>query len=115
MGENTGMDFGEGKIYFSGTTAFGELVGDNSISELSVRRAEVEQTNSSVILGERLILKAYRRLQKGVNPDLEIGRHLTERGTLREHAAARRGDRVHRPRRRDDHSGPPAGLRGEPG
>jgi maltose alpha-D-glucosyltransferase/alpha-amylase len=78
MGENTGMDFGEGKIYFSGTTAFGELVGDNSISELSVRRAEVEQTNSSVILGERLILKAYRRLQKGVNPDLEIGRHLTE-------------------------------------
>ena len=78
MGENTGMDIGEGKIYFSGTTAFGELVGDDPISELSVRRAEVEQTNSSVILGERLILKAYRRLQKGMNPDLEIGRYLTE-------------------------------------
>ena len=44
-----------------------------------MRRADVEQTNSSVILGERLILKAYRRLQKGMNPDLEIGRYLTEK------------------------------------
>ena len=44
------------------------LVGEEPVEELSVRRAEVEQTNSSVILGERLILKAYRRLQKGVTP-----------------------------------------------
>ena len=43
-----------------------------------MRRAEVEQTNSSVILGERLILKVYRRLQKGTNPDLELRRYLTE-------------------------------------
>jgi maltose alpha-D-glucosyltransferase/alpha-amylase len=38
----------------------------------------VEHTNSSAILGERLILKAYRRLQKGMNPDLEMGRYLTD-------------------------------------
>jgi maltose alpha-D-glucosyltransferase/alpha-amylase len=78
MGENREMVIGEGRIRFSGTDAFGELIGDEPVSELSVRRAEVEQTNSSVILGERLILKAYRRLQKGTNPDLEIGRYLTE-------------------------------------
>jgi maltose alpha-D-glucosyltransferase/alpha-amylase len=78
MGENREMVIGDGRIRFSGTDAFGELIGDEPVSELSVRRAEVEQTNSSVILGERLILKAYRRLQKGTNPDLEIGRYLTE-------------------------------------
>jgi maltose alpha-D-glucosyltransferase / alpha-amylase len=78
MGENREMEIGEGRIRFSGTGMFGELVGEDPISELSVRRAEVEQTNSSVILGERLIMKGYRRLQKGMNPDLEIGRYLTE-------------------------------------
>jgi maltose alpha-D-glucosyltransferase/alpha-amylase len=79
MGENTGVSIGEGEIHFSGTDVFGKLVGDVPVGELSVRRADVEQTNSSVILGERLILKAYRRLQKGMNPDLEIGRYLTEK------------------------------------
>jgi maltose alpha-D-glucosyltransferase/alpha-amylase len=78
MGKDREVGIGEGRIRFSGTDVFGELIGEESVSELSVRRAEVEQTNSSVILGERLILKAYRRLQKGTNPDLEIGRYLTE-------------------------------------
>jgi maltose alpha-D-glucosyltransferase / alpha-amylase len=78
MGKDREVEIGEGRIHFSGTDVFGGLIGDGPVSELSVRRAEVEQTNSSVILGERLIMKAYRRLQKGTNPDLEIGRYLTE-------------------------------------
>jgi len=82
MGEKREMGLGEGTIRFSGTAAFDELVGEDPVSELSVRRAEVEQTNSSVILGERLILKAYRRLQMGMNPDLEIGRYLTEQASF---------------------------------
>ena len=79
MGKDREVGIGEGRIRFSGTDVFGELIGEESVSELSVRRAEVEQTNSSVILGERLILNAYRRLQKGTYPDLEIGRYLTEK------------------------------------
>ena len=79
MGENGEMGLGEGTIRFSGTGVFGELVGDEPVAELGVRRAGVEQASSSVILGERLILKAYRRLQKGTNPDLEMGRYLTEK------------------------------------
>jgi maltose alpha-D-glucosyltransferase / alpha-amylase len=78
LGKDREVGIGEGRIRFSGTDVLGELVGEETVSEVSVRRAEVEQTNSSVILGERLILKAYRRLQKGTNPDLEIGRYLTE-------------------------------------
>jgi maltose alpha-D-glucosyltransferase/alpha-amylase len=79
IGENREMSIGEGEIQFSRTDVFAGQLGDEPIGELRVRRSEVEQSNSSVILGERLILKAYRRLQKGTNPDLEIGRYLTEK------------------------------------
>ncbi len=42
----------------------------------SVSRAE--QSNTSIIYGDRFILKLFRKLEQGVNPDLEIGRFLTE-------------------------------------
>jgi maltose alpha-D-glucosyltransferase/alpha-amylase len=47
-----------------------------------------EQSNSSIVLGDRLILKLYRILAAGTNPDLEIGRFLTERGFERVPAVA---------------------------
>jgi len=49
-----------------------------------------EQTNTSVRFGQRYILKLFRRLHDGPNPDLEIGRVLTESGF--EHAAAVAGE-----------------------
>jgi maltose alpha-D-glucosyltransferase/alpha-amylase len=38
-----------------------------------------EQSNTSIRFGDRLIIKLIRKLSLGVNPDLEIGRLLTEK------------------------------------
>ncbi len=38
-----------------------------------------EQSNSSIVYGDRFILKLYRKLEEGTSPELEIGRFLTER------------------------------------
>ena len=46
---------------------------------VDVRPVGVEQSNSSVVFGEQLILKAFRRVEPGVNPELELLRFLTER------------------------------------
>ena len=38
-----------------------------------------EQSNTSVVYGDRFILKIFRRFQEGTNPEVEIGRFLSER------------------------------------
>jgi maltokinase len=58
-----------------------------------VRPMGAEQSNSSVVLDERFVLKAYRRLGAGPNPELEILRFLTERNFP--HIAALRGWYAH--------------------
>ena len=44
------------------------------------RRLRVEQSNTSVVLGDRLILKLYRLLEPGDNPDVEVSAFLTAAG-----------------------------------
>jgi maltokinase len=44
----------------------------------TVRLLGVEQSNSSVVLDERHILKLYRRLEAGPNPELEVLRALAD-------------------------------------
>src|SRR5207237_8165765 len=51
----------------------------SSDNRLDPRLSGAEQSNNSVIFGERLILKLFRRLEPGVNPDLEVSRFRTAR------------------------------------
>jgi maltokinase len=46
----------------------------------AVRPIGVEQSNSSVVLDERYVLKVYRRLEAGPSPELELLRALGEAG-----------------------------------
>jgi maltose alpha-D-glucosyltransferase / alpha-amylase len=57
---------------------FQEILG-SAETPLAVRRSTAEQSNTSIVYGDRFILKLFRRLEPGLNPDAEIGRHLTEK------------------------------------
>jgi maltose alpha-D-glucosyltransferase/alpha-amylase len=48
-------------------------------SSLPIRRGSAEQSNSSIIYGDKLIFKLFRRQQAGPNPEIEIGKFLTEK------------------------------------
>jgi maltose alpha-D-glucosyltransferase/alpha-amylase len=48
-------------------------------SDLPLSLRQSERGNTSVFYGEEFVLKTFRRIEEGVNPDLEIGRHLAER------------------------------------
>jgi trehalose synthase-fused probable maltokinase len=62
--------------------AFAELAGTDP-SELEPRPLGAEQSNTSLRYGDRLVLKLFRKLEPGVNPDLEVGRFLTRATTFR--------------------------------
>ena len=56
-----------------------------------------EQSNSSVVYDDRLILKFFRRVEEGINPDLEMTAFLTERAQY-QHVPALAGFIEYRPR-----------------
>ena len=52
--------------------------GEFSVLEKS-RVLKAEQSNTSFVYGDKLIFKLFRKLEEGVNPELEIGRFLSEK------------------------------------
>jgi maltokinase len=47
---------------------------------LAPRVLQAEQSNSSLVYGDEFILKVFRRIQPGVNPDLEVSAALAQQG-----------------------------------
>ena len=82
-GSSIGVD--ESRITFFGA----EGLSDRTRGVESVRPMGAEQSNSSIVFDDAVALKLYRRIEPGVNPELEILRFLTERGF--EHVAALEG------------------------
>jgi maltose alpha-D-glucosyltransferase/alpha-amylase len=66
-----------GKLQFRPTAAFADIAGPD-FAALQVERPRGSSSNTIVNMRERLMLKGYRRLRVGINPELEMGLYLTE-------------------------------------
>ncbi len=71
----------KGELVVTQTPALRQILADknNSLSASSVKG---EQSNTSIIYGDKAIVKLFRRVEQGVNPELEIGRFLTEQANF---------------------------------
>lgn len=67
-----------GELVASHTAALGNIC--DSVPEIESAVSRAEQSNTSIIYGDRFILKLFRKIEPGINPDLEICAHLTKQG-----------------------------------
>ncbi|MGH6608702.1 MAG: putative maltokinase, partial [Burkholderiaceae bacterium] len=75
MGRNQTHALARSSLVFTTTRAYAQHVSDPLPA---ISHPALEQSNSMVIFGSQLVLKAYRRLRRGINPEIEIGRFLTD-------------------------------------
>ncbi|HEY9446249.1 MAG TPA: maltose alpha-D-glucosyltransferase, partial [Burkholderiales bacterium] len=85
-----------GMLRFLPTSAYTQIAG-TAVAALPVERPQAQSSNTIVTLGERMLLKGYRHVRPGANPEVEMGRYLTEvarfphcvplAGTVEYHAA----------------------------
>ncbi|HEX8726475.1 MAG TPA: maltose alpha-D-glucosyltransferase [Gemmatimonadaceae bacterium] len=65
-----------GTLSVARTRKFNALVASDE--PLSPQPVRSEQSNTSVVFGNRLICKLFRKVEEGINPDVEVERFLTE-------------------------------------
>jgi maltose alpha-D-glucosyltransferase/alpha-amylase len=70
------LETANGRMRFRATAAFAAMGSD--IASLPVGRPSGVSSNTVVTVDETLFLKGYRHLREGLNPELEMGRFLTE-------------------------------------
>jgi maltose alpha-D-glucosyltransferase / alpha-amylase len=70
-----------GDIVARPTRAFAKL-RSFAPEKLEATPLKTEQSNTSILYGDQLFLKVFRRLGEGVNPELEIGSFLTEKASF---------------------------------
>ena len=76
MRSNAEFQSGQDEFIFR----WAENAGAGLGGTVDVRPVGVEQSNSSIVFGDQLILKAFRKVEPGVNPELELLRFLSARG-----------------------------------
>ncbi|HSK92096.1 MAG TPA: hypothetical protein VK875_12370, partial [Euzebyales bacterium] len=64
----------------SGATIDGDPTGPGTVPP-SGRTLGVEQSNTSLVFGETVMLKLFRRIERGINPDIELTGVLTAAGS----------------------------------
>jgi maltose alpha-D-glucosyltransferase/alpha-amylase len=100
VGQGLTVPFLAGTLLGTTGQSFAALRGDAS-QPLAVERSAAEQSNTSVRFGDRIILKIFRRLESGPNPDCEITQYLSDvRHNL--HVPSFVGALYYRPREGED-------------
>lgn len=75
--DDTRLPSSAGELRFECTEQLAGLaLGEDS----EVRYLSAEQSNSSVVIGERVVLKLIRRVNPGIHPELEMSAYLTAAG-----------------------------------
>jgi maltose alpha-D-glucosyltransferase/alpha-amylase len=69
------IEAGQGRLEFRTTKEFPR---DARIVVEDVRAVDTEQSNTTVLVGGEFVVKLFRRLEAGINPEIEIGRFLTQ-------------------------------------
>ena len=69
--------------------------------EVVVTPINAEQSNTSLTVGDRAVVKLFRKLEEGVNPAVEMGRFLSDRAGFT-HSPAVGGSLTYRPHRGGD-------------
>ncbi|HEX6020001.1 MAG TPA: maltose alpha-D-glucosyltransferase [Burkholderiaceae bacterium] len=77
IGNGRSLKAESGTLQFTPGPAFAEVAGDAPLDDAPMRRLTTS-SNSVSLLGDRLFLKVYRRLQTGESLELEMGRFLTD-------------------------------------
>jgi maltose alpha-D-glucosyltransferase/alpha-amylase len=81
VAEETTVEFPGGRIEFRQTNAHANHP-DTTAHE--VKGIQTEQSNSTAIVGTNCVVKVFRRIEQGINPEVEIGRFLTDVAPFRE-------------------------------
>ncbi len=77
MGEEREMAFDGGRLAFRKLSGFDALALDD---DAEIHRLSAEQSNSSLVVGDALVLKLVRKVLAGIHPEAEMTGYLTERG-----------------------------------
>lgn len=74
-GDKTTLAGAGGNLRFSHSHSWFPLQEED---ERNIRRLGAEQSNTSILIAKKMVLKAYRKLERGIQPELEMGRYLTD-------------------------------------
>lgn len=77
IASGTSVPTSRGTIRFSPTRSYAQIAGAD-LDALAVSAPLAHSSNTVITFGQRLFLKGYRRLHRGVNPEVEMSRFLTE-------------------------------------
>lgn len=79
MQENARLDVRDGRLDMERGSALAWQPGE----PLQSRLLHAEQSNSTIVFNDRYYLKIYRKLYRGLNPDFEVSRFLSEKTRFR--------------------------------